>query len=396
MPRPQGSRHGRALAAIRGGAARRLGCALGITCAGALPVFMTSALILQIAADLRFDVERLGFAAGVYFAAGAATSALMGRLSEHLGAAAALRMGGVLSAFCLISIAAAPGFAALLACVFLGGVCNALCQPAANLYVTKAISRRRRGLALALKQSAIPTATLIGGVAVPVFALTVGWRWAFVLSAAVAGATALWVPNLAIAPGNGTGDDRQRAPRRAMLLLAATVGLGAAAAGCLASFAVAGAARIGIGDAAAGWLTAAGAALAVATRVWAGYRADYRQGGHLSVVAWMLLLGGVGAFGLATTSPLVFTLAVPFVFAAGWGWPGLFNLAVVEHNPGAPAAATGFTQTGTYLGGAVGPLLFGALAERYSWTAAWALVPTFLLAAAATAVAARAALRRVD
>lgn len=377
---------------MRGAAARRLAVALTTTCAGALPVFMTSALVLQIAADLRFDVERLGFAAGVYFAAGAGTSALMGRLTEYFGAAPALRLGGALSAFCLLSIALSDDFAGLVASMFLGGVCNALCQPAANAYVTRAISPARRGLALALKQSAIPAATLLGGLAVPFFALTIGWRWAFVVCAAGAAATAWAVPAIRVpsATEASVGDDK--ATRRAMLLLAATVGLGAAAAGCLASFAVAGAARIGIGEAAAGWLTAGGAAMAVVTRIHLGHRADRGNGDHIGTVGWMLLIGALGAIGLASASPVVFVIAVPFVFTAGWGWPGLFNLAVITYNRAAPGAATGFTQTGTYLGGAVGPLLFGWVADRYSWTAAWALVPLFLFAAAVTARSARAQL----
>jgi predicted MFS family arabinose efflux permease len=377
---------------VKGGAAHRLGVALLTTSAGALPVFLTSALILQIAADLRFEIEHLGNAVGVYFFAGVLTSALMGRASERLGAASALRVGAVLSAFCLLSIALARDFATLTASLFLGGVCNALCQPAANLYVTRAISPSRRGLALALKQSAIPAATLIGGVAVPLVALTVGWRWSFVICAAMAAATALAVPEIATAAMSDGEDGRDAAPRPAMLLLAATVGFGAAAAGCLASFAVAGAARIGIADAAAGWLVAFGSALAVATRIGAGYRADFRSGGHLELVGRMLLIGGVAAVALRSQSAAAFALAVPVVFAAGWGWPGLFNLAVISHNPATPAAATGFTQTGTYLGAAIGPMLFGLVAERLSWTAAWSMVPLFFALAVLSATAARRAL----
>ena len=57
-------------------------------------------------------------------------------------------------------------------------------------------------------------------------------------------------------------------------------------------------------------------------------------------------------------------MAGPLAFATGWAWPGLFNLAVVRVNPSAPGAATGITQTGTYLGAVVGPVLFGVVAEH--------------------------------
>ena len=58
-------------------------------------------------------------------------------------------------------------------------------------------------------------------------------------------------------------------------------------------------------------------------------------------------------------------------FGAGWGWPGLFNFAVVKTNPGAPAAATGITQTGASGGAALGPLMFGLVLEASSYTTAW-------------------------
>jgi len=382
------------MAVPRRATATNLTVALVTTSAGAFPVFLTAALIVQISSDLSFDLERLGTAVGVYFAAGALASAPMGRLCERLGAAAALRLGGVISATCLTLIALAPSFAFLTACLFLGGLCNALCQPAANLYVTRTIPASRRGLALALKQSAIPAATLVGGLAVPLVALTIGWRWAFVICAAVAAATAASVPAVAagaIPTKRGPGG---RAPRSAMLLLAATVGLGAAGAGCLASFCVAGATHIGMADASAGWLMAVGSLLAVIARIGLGHRADRRQGGHLLAVSILLSVGGVAAVALRSSDALWFALAVPVVFGTGWGWPGLFNLSVVTHNPAAPGAATGFTQTGTYIGAALGPTAFGFIAERYSWTAAWSLVPVFFVLAALAAVAARTDIRR--
>jgi MFS family permease len=58
-------------------------------------------------------------------------------------------------------------------------------------------------------------------------------------------------------------------------------------------------------------------------------------------------------------------------FGAGWGWPGLFNFAVVKTNPNAPAAATGITQTGASGGAALGPLVFGLVVEAASYDVAW-------------------------
>ena len=70
---------------------------------------------------------------------------------------------------------------------------------------------------------------------------------------------------------------------------------------------------------------------------------------------------------------------VPLAFGAGWAWPGLFNLAVVLANPASPGAATGITQTGTYMGAVLGPLLFGFLAEHLSFGWSWVVAAAYRL-----------------
>ena len=60
--------------------------------------------------------------------------------------------------------------------------------------------------------------------------------------------------------------------------------------------------------------------------------------------------------------------------------------------PGFPGRATGITQTGTYVGGAVGPILFGAIAENASYSSAWVLAALLGLAASAAVLVGRAIL----
>jgi predicted MFS family arabinose efflux permease len=75
------------------------------------------------------------------------------------------------------------------------------------------------------------------------------------------------------------------------------------------------------------------------------------------------------------------------------GWPGVFIYAVVRAFPHAPAAATGVTQTGAFLGSATGPMLFGLVAARGSYDAAWLLSAGLAVAGAAAMLVSRAALR---
>jgi predicted MFS family arabinose efflux permease len=182
-------------------------------------------------------------------------------------------------------------------------------------------------------------------------------------------------------------------PLAVMVWLAAGVGLGAASAGTLGAFFVSAGVDAGLAEGTAGLVLAAGSALGIATRLAAGVQADRRAGGHLRVVALMLGCGAIVYCLLATETAWVFVLAGPLAFATGWAWPGLFNLAVVRVNPGAPAAATGITQTGTYAGAVLGPVLFGVVAEHWSFRAAWLGAAATALVAAATVVAARRRVR---
>ena len=77
------------------------------------------------------------------------------------------------------------------------------------------------------------------------------------------------------------------------------------------------------------------------------------------------LLDAVGAGGAMIVPGALLALG------SGWAFTGLVNLEVVRSHRHAPAAATGVTQAGLYVGGMLGPLAFGAIAERVGFSAAW-------------------------
>jgi MFS family permease len=96
----------------------------------------------------------------------------------------------------LAVLAAAPSTLWLLARLALAGVPTALSQPAANELLMARVAPQRRGFAFAVKQSAIPVSTLLAGLAVPVVALTIGWRWAFLFAAVLGLLTVAAVPRM--------------------------------------------------------------------------------------------------------------------------------------------------------------------------------------------------------
>ena len=368
--------------------------AVAVATAGMLPPFLTGGLAVQVRADLDFSPGALGLAVAAFFATASLASAVMGRLVERIGAHRGMRLATVGSSVSLLGIATLAGsWAGLVACLVLGGLANAVSHPSTHLSLAREVPSGRQGLSFGIKQSAIPAATLISGLAVPAIAVTFGWRWAFAGGAVLALAVAACVPP---ETGQTAGAVHQAKEGRAgdartlsLVLLAFGIGLGSIAATPLGTFLVESSVDAGLRVETAGLLLACGSACGIGVRVIFGHLADGMRGGRLRLVAAMLVVGTAGFMLLATgIAPLLVAGAV-LGFGAGWGWPGLFNFAVVKTSPGAPAAATGITQTGASGGAALGPLLFGFVVEGTSYSTAWLLCAGVALVAAATILAGR-------
>jgi predicted MFS family arabinose efflux permease len=122
-----------------------------------------------------------------------------------------------------------------------------------------------------------------------------------------------------------------------------------------------------------------------------GHRADRRRDYGFSTMVALLVAGAGGFALLAVGQPAPFVAGVFVAFALGWGWPGLFNLAVVDLHREAPGAATGISQSGIYVGAAIGPAAYGLLSSAIGYAAAWGVAGALsLVAAVAVAWAARA------
>jgi MFS family permease len=365
--------------------------AVAVATVGVLPAFLTGGLAVQIRAELGFGSAALGLAVALFFFSASTASVVMGRLVERMGAHRGMRLAafcGAASLLCVALFASSWGW--LAACLIFGGLANAMTHPATHLSLARQVPPGRQGLSFGIKQAAIPSATLLAGLAVPGVALTLGWRWAFVGGAVLALCVASLVPAGRVGGVERVAEARsQDAPIGPLVLLAVGIGLGSAAATPLGAFVVESSVATGLGVGAAGLLLASGSAASIVVRVIFGRLADGMGGGRLLLVGGMLGAGVAGFVMLATGSEILVVPGVLLAFAAGWGWPGLFNCAVVKTNPGAPAAATGVTQTGASGGAAVGPILFGLLVEAAGYGAAWLFSGALAVAALVAILAGR-------
>ena len=361
--------------------------AVATTTASVIPVFLIGGLAVQISGELRFSPAGLGVVVAVYFGAGAVCSLPAGWLVERYGDRLTSRAGVLLSSVSMLAVALlANSYLSLVIIMMIGAAANSLGQLSSNLSLARLVPRHRQGLSFGVKQSAIPIATLLAGAAVPTIALTVGWRWAFVVVAVLALLVLPLAPNGPRPTPRPRGDADPGTERATVALVVVAFGamLAAGSASALGIFLVDSAVAQQIGAATAGTVLTVGSVVGAAARIGGGWLADRRGGtNHLLVVAATLTVGagGLALLALPGIWPLVIGTVVGF--GLGWSWPGVLNFAVVQLNPRAPAAATSITQSGVYVGGCLGPLLFGVLAA-HSYPLAWLVAAAAMVAAAVT------------
>lgn len=367
--------------------------AVGINLAGVLPLFLTGGMAVQIGRDLGFGTTGIGVLAASYAAAAMLGSAPLGGRVGVLGVRRSLRGAAVVAALALVAAAIAPNAWWLCAALVLAGLANAIGQPAGNATVAQHVAAARFGLAFAIKQSGIPLATLLAGLAVPTVALTVGWRFGYAIAAVLAAAAALLPP-----PDRPAAQRRTegRVPsERAIPLwgLAAALSLAVIAATSIGAFGASGAVAVGLSEADAGLLVAAGGLVGLTIRLGAGALADRAHVRALAGVAALICMGALGWAAMAAAYPSghrwLYVVGLLVANAFGWGWPGLAHLAVARLFPTATAAASGISQTGVSAGLLVGPLLLGVVITAWGWASAWSLTAGVALVGAGLTMAVR-------
>lgn len=413
-----------------------------------LPVFLLSALAPAVKAELGFGDTALGVAIAAFFVAGAAMSIPAGRFADRRGAAVALRLGLAIAAAGNLAVAVvAHSRAVLMAAMFLSGLAVAFVDTGGARAIASSIAPGRQGVAFGGKEASIPTASFLAGVSVPVIGAQFGWRSAFgvgvvfcvLVMLAVSqrlepdrpsrgGAARRLLPTRPFAltrssPLEGAVPradrdaeaERDTGIRRAdaqsastadtvdhgpwpLALLSVTGAFGGGAAASAASFLVASSVAMGRSPNVAGTVLALASATAVLTRLLVGVVADRRASAAVGIVAAMVFAGAVGTAALAvaarstTGDGVALTVIVAgavLAIGVGWGWTGLLFLAAVRLNPERPARAAGITLLGLGLGGALGPAVFGTLADQVGFPGAWSAATIALALATTTALAAQ-------
>ena len=375
---------------------RPVALAIGLTIVSVLPNFLLGALAPEMRAELGFDAAGLGALVTFGHLVAGVSSVSAGKLVERIGP----RLGGaaatLMMALLLTGIGFARSWAQLAVLMSVSGVCQAAAQPAANLVLARHVRVERQGFAFGLKQAAVPSASFLAGMAVPVASLWLGWRATWVAFGGVALVLAAIGQRMLPSERAPLGTRRGVLPPgrlpSLMLLSVAAVFAGAAVVS-MSTFLVETAVARGFGLTSAGLLLAGSSAGSILTRIAQGWRADRRGGRHLVTVTRMMLVGAAGFALVAFSMQWGWFVAGALVGSSfGWGWNGLLHFSMVHYHRSAPAVAASFTQAGLFFGGAAGPLLFGLMVEHVSDSAAWLAAAASMVLSAGLVLAGRAML----
>ncbi|GII97052.1 MFS transporter [Sinosporangium siamense] len=379
-----------------------------------LQLFLVGALGPRLVEDAGIPVGAIGLTSTAGFGVAALLSLTAGHWVDRLGARRSLIVLLVLASAALALIGAASGVWTLVAALALGGLPQALANPATNKIILSEVEPDGRGPVTGWKQSGVQFGAFAAGLPLAALAAWTGWRGAVWTAAGVALLVAYaalrTLPADSAAPGarpgsapapSGAGAQPGSAPHApeataqpspAGLPLARLAAfsflLGSGLAAVNTYLALFGAQRLSLGPVVAAWLVAALGIAGVAGRVgWA------RLAGRLARAEVLLapLTAGASAaallFAAATQAPFLVWLGAAAVGAFAVAANAVSMVVVIKRvGPARAGRASGLVSAGFFAGFAAGPPLFGLLTDIWGYGAAWlAVAATFALSSATAA-----------
>jgi sugar phosphate permease len=352
-----------------------------------------SAIAPAIRSDFGLSLAQMGVVLAATNVGMTLTLLPWGIVSDRIGERLSIVIGLTGAAFALAAAAEADRFAGLVAALIVTGALGASVNSASGRAVMHWFAPTERGLALGIRQAAIPIGGFAGAIALPALVSAGGVHAAFI---ALAGNALLWAALAGLVlrerhvDEDIAGDFVSPLRDLRMWLLCSASALVLAGQLAIMAFVVLFLhdAR-GFSTAHAALVLAAVQVGGVVIRIAVGRRSD-REGRRIPL---FIRLSTVLAVTLGTAAALVagpiFVLVPVLVVAGifGMSWNGLsFTAAAEAAGARRSGAAIGFQQTVLGAGGIVIPIAFAAVVAGASWRVAF-------FAAAATAAVGAAALR---
>lgn len=375
------------------GTARTVFGAAAMVVSSVMPIALLAAFAVRIESTLGISDAQVGAALSVFFGVSVLIAVPGGRLADKLGPTRALVLAASLTTVALLgSAVVARSYPALLAFFLVGGLGQAVAAPTSNVILAAGVRTERIGLAMGIKQASVPLGAFIAGMAVALIDPDVSWRVPFAL--------AVFIPAVAVvnmltvgppaSPVQSGSAGRNAVSVRHMWRFPVAGGLSTFAASAITGFVVLGLVDGGLLESTAGVVLTIAGIGSVTVRVASGYLKDRFQFASSHAVVFLLVCGAFGFLLLVSGWGILVPVGAVVAFSAGWGWPAMFQLSLVETFPATPGSATGIARLGLAGGNAVGPLVFGIVFQTAGYRVGWALAGVCMIGAAlAVRIAAR-------
>jgi sugar phosphate permease len=337
-----------------------------------------AAITPELRASYGLDLGQIGVVLAATNVGMTLTLLAWGIVSDRIGERAAIVVGLLGASLALAAAAGTSGFGPLVLALVATGALGASVNSASGRAVMHWFAPEQRGLALGIRQAAIPLGGFAGAVALPALVAAGGTAAAFAALAAYAAACAV-IAGVVLRErrADETSAEGLARPLRdlRMWLLCSASALVLAGQLAIMSFVV-----LFLHDA-RGLTTVRAAFVLAAVQVGGGIariavgRLSDREGARIPLFArlstWLAVALAVAA-ALASAPLAILVPALVVAGILGMSWNGLsFTAAAEAAGPSRSGAAIGLQQTVLGIGGIAIPIAFTAIVSSHSWRAAF-------------------------
>ena len=346
-------------------------------------------LAAELIAEFGVDRWQVGALVTAMTISGALISPSVGTLTDRIGARRATVVTLLAAGGALVAMSVSPVFALVAFFALVGGIGQAIANPATNKLISMHVPPGERGVITGVKQSGVQAGTFLGGLLLPVITLSLGWRWAIAVFGLAALAGGLWAlvslpADLTVETDSGLGSTRERMPPVIRSLAVYGFLLGFAGTAIFTYLPLYAEESLGYSASVAGYVVAFVGSVGVVGRIGWG-RLSERSLGAMRSLRIISVLSAVSALLLvaAETAPWVVWVAALATGLSASSWNAVGMLAIIQSVPTRRAGrGSGVVLAGFLLGLGLGAPAFGYSVDRLdTYVPGWFAIAAVFLSA---------------
>ncbi|HEY5684676.1 MAG TPA: MFS transporter [Acidimicrobiia bacterium] len=341
-----------------------------------------SVLAAELIEEFGVDRWQIGALVTANSLFGAIVSPFVGVFTDRIGARRATILTLIVSAVALSGTALSPVYPLLIVVALVGGVAQALTNPATNKLISLHIDAGRRGVITGIKQSGVQFGTFLAGVILPPVAIAYGWRAA--VGVFVAMAVSAVVLAMVTLPADPHHDEARHGPSTpgplpGLIYRLAVYGflLGSAGTAIFTYLPLFAEEQLGFPAEVAGLSVSVTGLVGIVARISWGRIAEQRFGSARSL-ALIAVLAVTAALTLAGAGrvPAAVWIGAVLTGASASSWNTVGMLAIIQNVPASRAGrGSGIVLLGFLAGLATGAPLFGWSVDVLgTYTPGWLVV----------------------